>query len=540
MGSGGVPDDKTRINHDAVKPRQQGASQMPVSTAKPLNNHQSTQGGVHPAKPVPSVPSATPSRPPVSTPAPKAPSSAKSTSQAGMQPQSGIDGGVTRIHKQASPSVSVTSGDNEATRQHPMQKPQPKPSSPVTNPRPIQSTPSPAQGSGISLSDFDSAENYTSKVKTEKKRKFYVPGYVKVVLYLAAVITISCVLAVTMIKVGNDVFAFVKPDKQITITVDDDDSLEDVANKLYESNVIKYPGVYKWFSKFRMSKRTYLTENFITGEHIVNPSMNYDQLIAELSLQKSDKEVVRVTIPEGYTIYEILDILIEKRVMKESDRAEYIEQINTFAYDYDFAPEPLTKNSDGSYNTDKLYRLEGYLFPDTYDFYVGENPVAVIDKLLANFDRKFDESFYDRAKTLGYSIDQIITLASMIEAEGNNPEDFYKISSVFHNRLKASSSLPYLQSDATTLYFYQGEKKSLEKGDNEKLSHPYNTYLNKGLPPGAVCNPGYEAIHAALYPDSTNYYYFLTMSNGVTVYSRTLDEHNAAIARSNRLAQENN
>lgn len=403
-----------------------------------------------------------------------------------------------------------------------------KPSSSTGESKP--STASAPAGGGISLSDFD--DTSLPRRNTGKKKKRYVPGYIKVIIYLAAVITVSLLLSFFAIRVGNDVFAFVKPDREVTITLDEGATLSDVAKELHEKGVIEYPTVYKMYSKFRISKRSYLSGEFLEGEHVVNPSMNYDQLLLALSLNKNSKEVVRVTIPEGLSFYEIIDLFIEKGVMTEKDKDSYAEAVNEYAYEYKFIEE-MEKNS--SITEDRLYRLEGYLFPDTYDFYMGENPVSALDKLLANFNRKFDESWYERADELGYTVDEIITLASMIEAEGDNPEDYAKISSVFHNRLGNSASFPYLDSDATVLYSYQGEKKMLSGGDTKSRVHPYNTYLNKGLPPGPICSPGYEAIYAALYPESTSYYYFLTMSNGETVYSRTLDEHNAAIARSNKL-----
>ncbi len=386
-----------------------------------------------------------------------------------------------------------------------------------------------SSGTAVSLSDFD--DTSARRRNAGKKKKKYVPGYVKLIIYLVSVIAVSVILSVFAIKIGNDVFAFVKPDKEITVTISKDATLSDVADELHEKGIIEYPTVYKLYSKFRISKRSYLSGKFLEGEHVLTPAMNYDQLLAALSLNKNSKEVVRVTIQEGLSYYEIINLFIEKGVMTENDREAYIEAVNNFEYDYKFMEE----YNKADISEDRLYRLEGYLFPDTYDFYVGENPVSALDKLLSNFSRKFDESWYARAGELGYTVDEIVTLASMIEAEGNNPEDYAKISSVFHNRLKNNGSFPYLDSDATVLYSYQGEKKQLEGGDTKSRIHPYNTYLNRGLPPGPICSPGYEAIYAALYPESTNYYYFLTMSNGETVYSRTLDEHNAAIVRSNKL-----
>ena len=405
-------------------------------------------------------------------------------------------------------------------------------SSPVRN-----NTPKP-----ISLSDFDDkeVERAAQKALRKKKKKARgVPGWVKLIIYLVSVIAVSILISATVINVANDVFAFVKSDEDITISVEENEILGEIATELKEAGIIKYPWIFEKYAKFRISKRSYLTEDFIVGEHTLNPTMNYDKIIAALCVSAYDKSVVKVTIPEGYTFDNILDLFIENGIMKEEDKEEYLKQLQEFPYEYDF----ITKLTEqGSFdNKDRIHRLEGYLFPDTYEFYKNENPVAALDKLFDNFENKFKEEMYTRAEELGMTVDEIITLASMIEAEGDSPVNFAKISSVFHNRLKDNSgSFRLLGSDATTLYALRisGHDKKTLNADDTDFVHPYNTYTSIGLPPGPICNPGIEAITAALYPETTNYMYFLTMSNGETVFARTAAEHNNNIAKSNRLAAE--
>lgn len=401
----------------------------------------------------------------------------------------------------------------------------------------------------VSLDDFDTPTKNVAKKRKEQnsdKKKFsYIPSYVKVIIYLVTVFIVSILISICAINVGNDVFAFRKDNKEINITINDGATLSEVAKELEENGVIKYKSAFVFYAKIRMDGKKYLTGNFVSGTHSLNSSMNYDSLISELAESTYSNAIVRVTIPEGFTVYQVLDLLEEKRVINSESRKKMVEKLNDPSYfDYEFLPETPEKikdeNGEEKLNTEKLYMLEGYLFPDTYDFYVGENVDSIIRKFLDNFDAKFDESFYERAEELGMSVDEIITLASMIQAEGDNATDFYLISHVFHNRLNHSSTFPRLQSDATTLYYYQGEIKTLNKGDNQKLDNPYNTYTNNGLPPGAVCNPGHEAIYAALYPatyrvddngNQTNidYYYFYTNEDGVTIFSRENREHEQAI-----------
>ncbi len=415
---------------------------------------------------------------------------------------------------------------------------QPVKAKPVTSGKPVQEKPIQqkpvekrtsvyergAQG-GVSLDDFDELIGRHSTPEKKKKKK-HLPGAVKVLIYLFCVITVSIILSITAIKVGNDVFAFIKEDKEITVTIKENATLSDVAKELKANGVIKYPFIYKIYSGLRMNGKDYYTGGFIAGDHALNSNLGYDKLIAKLAESKYSTEIVRVTIPEGYAAYEIIDLFVEKRVIPKDKVDEFKDKLNTAAYDYAFLSDfNEAKDENGKVEGDRIYLLEGYLFPDTYDFYVGENLDSIITKLLNNFGKKFEEAYYERCKELGLTVDEVITLASMIEAEGDSAENFYKISSVFHNRLNNSGAYPFLDSDATTLYSYQGEKKQLEAGDNKSREHAYNTYLNRGLPPGAICNPGDEAIHAALYPEKTNYYFFYTNSDGETIFSNKFVDH---------------
>lgn len=441
---------------------------------------------------------------------------------------------AAKVRKAPSPEAK-TRVDTDAVKPRPQNSVQ-RPNTQNTVKKPPE-TPVKTYG-GISLDDFSDFETKAQKQRKKtpapkKQSTGLLSGISKIIIYLVCVFGISIFLSITAIKVANDVFAFVKADKEITVTIPEGASTRQVAKILKDNGVISHPFVYRLYTEFRISKRSYLTGEYEAGEHVVNPMMNYDKLLAELSLiETTDNSVVRVMIPEGYTVNEILE-LFEKNGMRKKE--EFIEALQEFEYDYKFM-SGLNKESLSSYrfDTNYGYRLEGYLFPDTYDFYVDENPVSVLSKLLDNFDRKFNEEFYARCEELGYTVDEIITIASMIEREGNNVHDYSKISSVFHNRLKNSGSYPFLDSDATIQYALGGHKAKLEKGDTD-ITHPYNTYKNRGLPPGAIANPGYEAIYAALYPESTPYYYFLSRNDGVTVYSRNYNEHLNAIAESNRI-----
>lgn len=394
----------------------------------------------------------------------------------------------------------------------------------------------------VSLDDFNRTAGGRGKIRTKEKKKRS-HRLIKTVLYLAFVAVCCYLIVNTGWNVANDVFAFVGEDRaghpiaapveeeNVTVTVPSGADTSIIAKILKDAGVIRYPFVFEKYAAFRISRRSYLTGKYLTGDVTVNPMMNYDTLIDTLSdYERTRTGTVRITIPEGLTVKETLALLEENGVGKAED---YLAALNDFDYDDYRFMAVLTRDGLSAYRFDPAYsyRLEGYLFPDTYDFYLDENPVSAIDKFLQNFDRKFSDDFYDRCEALGLTVDQVITLASMIEKEGNNPVDYGLISSVFHNRLKNSANYPYLNSDATVQYASGVHTDAYEV--DTSIDHPYNTYLYRGLPPGPICSPGYEAICAALWPENTSYYFFYTKKNGETVYARTYAEHQRNVASDN-------
>ncbi len=184
-------------------------------------------------------------------------------------------------------------------------------------------------------------------------------------------------------------------------------------------------------------------------------------------------------------------------------------------FEYDFLAEK--ELGDAS-------RLEGYLFPDTYQFYCGGDPEDVLNKMLKNFDTKMDEQLMAAVKSSPYTLDEIITIASLIEKETDGNDDG-KISSVIRNRLKSSGETAgYLQIDAALLYAMPEHKEVLTDADKE-IDSPYNLYKHKGLPPTPIANPGMSSIRAALYPDNTNYYFYALGNDGVHHFFKTYREH---------------
>ncbi|MBO5648897.1 MAG: endolytic transglycosylase MltG [Clostridia bacterium] len=338
-----------------------------------------------------------------------------------------------------------------------------------------------------------------------------ITSLLKGIVYIVAVLVISVFASWTIIEVANDVFAFVKSDEVISVVIEEDMTSADVAQLLHENGIIKYPTIYELFVRIKGESTDYLV-----GEYEISPSMNYGDINDAFTYIVNTKEQVVITIPEGYTIDQIIDLMLKNGI---GTREGFIAAIN----EYEYTGYRFLEGLDET-DPDRKYRLEGYLFPDTYFFFKDSSEVAVIDKFLVNFERKVSEPYYERAKQLGMSMDDLIILASMVQAEGRSLTDFENISSVFHNRLANPRSFPKMQSDATLQYILDKRKQELSASDLQ-IDSKYNSYMYPGLPPGSICNPGMDAINCALYPAETDYYYFLADGKGNTYFSRTNEEH---------------
>ena len=343
-----------------------------------------------------------------------------------------------------------------------------------------------------------------------------ITSLLKGIVYIVAVLVISVFASWTIIEVANDVFAFAKSDEAVTVVIEEEMTANDVAQMLYENGIIKYPTMYELFIRLKEESTDYLV-----GEYEISPSMNYGDINDTFTYIAHTREQVVVTVPEGYTVDQIIDLLLKNGI---GTREGFVAAINEFDYGYRFM------QGLDDLDPERTYRLEGYLFPDTYYFFKDASEVAVIDKFLVNFERKVSEEYYERADVLGMSMDDLIILASMIQAEGMTLSDFENISSVFHNRLANPRSYPKMQSDATLQYILDKRKTALTASDLQ-IDSKYNSYKYNGLPPGSICNPGMDAINCALYPAETGYYYFLADGRGNTYFSETLEQHEALKAK---------
>lgn len=374
----------------------------------------------------------------------------------------------------------------------------------------------------------------TIEVKVKKKKKIIrdpggpIRSMAVSIAVLVVCLVVGIVGGVVILSVANDLFSFVYEKDEFgdpvvyTVTIDDDGmSPKEVGELLGEKGVIRYPFVFKLYAQLKKK------DNFKIkcGTYTISSSANYDAIMTALN-PTPPREEVTITFTETMTTDDVIDLFLANGI---GTREGFEEAINEYRYSYWFmdylTPDQLSE--------DRYYRLDGYLYPDTYRFFTDSSEVAAIDKMLSNFDRYFGEVYKAACDERSMTPDQIVTLASMIQAEAGRVSDFTIVSAVFDNRLKSKTFEGRLDSDATVQYYFrhvEGARHDKVSADDLKVDTPYNTYLYKGLTPGAVCNPSINALRAALYPEEDcPYYYFVSRSNGTMLYAKTLAEHNKNI-----------
>lgn len=244
------------------------------------------------------------------------------------------------------------------------------------------------------------------------------------------------------------------------------------------------------------------------------PSCSGVRVNEPVSTEPTTSHTVRITFPEGSTVSQIAALLEENGVCAAAEfTAAANNPLSLEGYTF-IIPNP----------EERAFLLEGYIFPDTYEFYRNESASAALSRFLKNTQAKLDADVYARCDELGYSVDEILTLASIIQEEAGDPAEMGKVSSVIHNRL-GSSRFPKLQCDVATFYLRDYVKPYVDEIRYEELVELYNTYNCFGLPAGPITNVGMDAINAALYPEDTDYYYFITDSNGDYLYAETWSGH---------------
>lgn len=363
-------------------------------------------------------------------------------------------------------------------------------------------------------------QNGNTKVKKKLTKKDMInfvqqnkKAWTIILVCIICAVTISCYTISCM----NDILAINRNSEDVvTINLPSDTNTREVIDLLKDNGLIKH----KFFCTAFAKAMDYRDDNYLTGIYYMTDSMGLENMLSSFKKPMVSGETVTLTFPEGYTINQIAEKLAKYEVCSTTALYTTMRDVD-FSSEYSFVAEEDNK--------DKRYQLlEGYFYPDTYDFYVGENASSVIRKFLSNFQSKWTDEYQAQAQKLGMSVDDVITLASIIEKEAYGADQAPLVSSVLHNRLNKTGLFPSLQCDSTTAYINEYIAKNVTDATSlSKFTQNYSTYKCEGLPVGAICNPGDDSINAALYPKSTNYYFFMHDNNKKLYLASNDSEHRA-------------
>ncbi|MFT9078555.1 endolytic transglycosylase MltG [Ethanoligenens sp.] len=328
-------------------------------------------------------------------------------------------------------------------------------------------------------------------------------------LYVTMLIVVSVLIATVVLSVFADRYGLGKPDQKVDVTIPRGATAGTIAEVLKKSGVISNE------IGFRLFVRQNKISGFQAGVYTVNPSQGYEEIISVLRDPDQNKNNLTVTIPEGQTLQQVADLLNKKGVCTQQD---FLNALDAGGFTF-----PLGAKIPSDPN--RYYKYEGYLYPDTYTLLKDSSGKTAAQKMFSNFSAKFTPDMVQKAQQQGMTVDQIVTLASIIQKEAASKTVMADVSSAFYNRLRTGvNGKKLLQSDATVLYAKRDLTAALNSSDAALDSH-YNTYRYEGLPPGPICNPGMDAIQAALNPNSTNYLYFVSDANGNYYFASNFADH---------------
>jgi len=368
--------------------------------------------------------------------------------------------------------------------------------------------------------------NATAKKRKKKKSS----GVGSTYLFFIIVIVVSMVVSIYAILCMNDILAITKTKSTVTVSFTQQVATSDDAIDAFADNgLIKCKNFCKFFIKMRnkLISSNKLEGPYDAGVYYLNGKMGLEGMLTTLKGQVTSSETVTLTFPEGYTVPEIINKLSENDVC---DKQALISVIQTTDFNYELVADLQASDTIP-------YRLEGYLFPDTYEFFIDESASSTIKKFLENGNEKYTEKYKKRAKELGYTDYEIITIASIIQKEAANDDQMKTISAIIHNRLDDTVNFPTLGCQSTSDYITNKVAPSLTS-TSAHTSEYYMTYYNTnnnstvvGLPSGPICNPGKKAIQAALYPSKSTAKFFFHDNKGVLYTAKDYAEFKSKVAK---------
>lgn len=373
--------------------------------------------------------------------------------------------------------------------------------------------------------DAEFAENAENGKK--EKRKFTFQDFVghiinsiqenkKQFIAFCCCILVSFILAGIAISCVNDILAINRDGEEtIEVVLPDNADTAEAIRILDKAGLIKNSIFCNVFAKVM----GVTDDNYLAGIYYFTDDMGVEKMLSRFKTSSTRGAVISITIPEGYTVDQVFERLEKNNVCTKDSLYRVLNTVD-FGNEYDFIAKIDNKD-------DRYCVLEGYLFPATYEFEQGAEPASVIRKFLDAFNFRWTEEYAAKATELGMSVDEIITLASILEKEGTGEGQFLQISSVLHNRLNRSGLYPTLDCNSTKDYVKNTIAKRVTSSEINKYVVSYNTYEIAGLPPSAICNPGLDAIESALFPTPSKNYFFRHDKNNEIYLAETLEEHNA-------------
>lgn len=341
-------------------------------------------------------------------------------------------------------------------------------------------------------------------IKNEKKLIYFS----KCVAIASTVFAVSVAIGIALSSIICDVLALGKNESiEATIKINE---INELAGALETNGVIEHPLLFSIYVDICNSDGSLEVKN---PSATVSAGMDYQNLLSAFT-SPPPVRTLTLSFPEGATTSEIIEIFIKNGI---GTREGFVDAINNYPFEYDFV-EYLDKKESG----DRLYRLDGYLYPDTYEFYTGREEAYYIYKMLDRFRSVISEL------SLNGIDDESVIIASMISRSSSNVSQYEYVSSAIHNRLRDPEVYPFLSCPATSAYAMGiiGIFTGIPDEEIRTLDSPYNTFINEGLPPGAICNPSKNALIAAIYPAESSYKYYLTLPSGSVIFARSEWEHN--------------
>jgi len=367
-------------------------------------------------------------------------------------------------------------------------------------------------------------ENPTTREKKPRNKQ----SSKTVMILVAASLIVSLLVSWIGITALRDIFAVGRDPHnttEIAIVLAANLTTDEVINILVEEGLVQQRWVSQLYARFTwwITYQNFINPQppvYLAGVHMINPSWGLEEMLEAMRVRRGTHETVMLNFPENFTARQIINRLHDNRVV---NRDALMRAMDAATFEHDFF-----LGFDDIENADleaRFFRFEGYFFPDTYEFYVNESPVSVLTRFFNNFNNRWNTELAQRARELGMSVDEVVILASIIQMEAGNQAQMADISSVFHNRLNNPDDFPQLQADSTFHYVINNIAPAVTEASLVMFNDRINTHTRTGLPASPIGNPGMAALEAALWPNDTDFFFFLHDTNGQIYLSRTQQEH---------------